>query len=190
MLKSAAGVEIYADRSAAAIVTAGVPEEGFVDIELTLLDVPAAVGAVTELWKRGGLEAVAIDPGSNAATLIDPLKRAGVRVAELGAHDMAVAHGAFADLLKARKVLHRGQAELTAAIQHAHSRRLRDGSAVKRYGNPVEVAPAVAAEIACWAVTRPGSPQPFALWGNAPGDRRAVRGPGGDVWPVVQAGPE
>ena len=73
MIRWAAAVEVYADRSRTAIVLAGLPEEGWADVELMpLVDGTNAVPALAELARRFALGAVAIDPRSNAATLVGP----------------------------------------------------------------------------------------------------------------------
>jgi len=78
--------------------------------------------------------------------------------------DVVVAHGGFLDALAAGRVRHAGQPELTAAARHLQQRRLGGASAPDRRGAPVDVAPAVAAELSAWAletVPRPVAPDIF-----------------------------
>ena len=77
--------------------------------------------------------AVAIDPHSHATTAIGPLEDAGVKITKPSSVDLVTAHGNFLDLLAAGRIRHQGQ---------AHERR----------GALVDVAPAVAAELAAWAL--------------------------------------
>jgi isoaspartyl peptidase/L-asparaginase-like protein (Ntn-hydrolase superfamily) len=97
---------------------------------------------------------VALDPRSPAATALRPLTDAGVAVNELSTHDVAVAHGEFVDAVRAGVLRHTAQAELTAAIRHGEQRRLGGATAWERRGAPVDVAPALAAEIAVWMLRR------------------------------------
>jgi hypothetical protein len=75
--------------------------------------------------------------------------------------DLVVAHGGFLDLLAAGRIRHQGQPQLTAAARHLEQRRLGGATAPERRGALVDVAPAVAAELACWALlTVPRMPAP------------------------------
>jgi hypothetical protein len=170
MIRLTVGVEIYADRSKTAIVLAGIPEPGVGDIELLpLVDGADAVPAVAELAVRCEIDAVAVDPRSNAATLVEPLRRAGLPVKEPDARDMAVAHGRFADLMTAGKLRHHNQPEMTAAVRFAQARKLAGAAALERYGTSADAAPAVAAELAIWALgdlSKPSGEGPFVLFGR------------------------
>jgi hypothetical protein len=66
--------------------------------------------------------------------------------------DIAVAHGTFLDELTAGRLRHAGQPELTSAIRHGQQRRLGGAMAWERRGAVVDVSPALAAEIALWAL--------------------------------------
>jgi hypothetical protein len=148
------GVEIYADRSRTAIVAAHIPEPGVADIELLpLVEGTAAVPAITQLAEVFQVVAVGVDAKSNAATLVEPLRHAvGVRVQCPDAAAVALMHGAFTDLMNAGKLRHHNQAALNAAIRFAVQRSLAGAYAVQRYGNRTDPAPAVAAELAVWAI--------------------------------------
>jgi hypothetical protein len=98
------------------------------------------------------VHAVALDPRSPAATAVAPLQAAGVNLIELSTHDVAVAHGGFVDALAAGRLRHTGQPELTSAIRHGQHRRLGGATAWERRGAAVDVSPALAAEIAVWAL--------------------------------------
>ena len=169
MIKRALGIEVYADRGRTALVLAGIPELGSADVELLpLVQGTDAVPAVRALAGRVKLAAIAVDPRSNAATLLEPLRLAGLPVKTPDASDVAVAHGKFSDLTAAGRLRHHRQADLTAAIRFAQSRRLSGSGAIQRYGGTVDPAPAVAAELAVWALgdlDHPDGLQPFALWG-------------------------
>jgi hypothetical protein len=79
--------------------------------------------------------------------------------------DLVVAHGGFLDALAAGRIRHQGQVELTAAVRHLEQRRLGGATAPERCGALVEVAPAVAAELAVWGLLNAPAPQAFmATW--------------------------
>jgi hypothetical protein len=163
----ALALEIAEDRQHTSIVAAGRLEDDLVLLDLVrYLPGTDPVAAVLALREEQTVRAVAVDPHSHAATAIRPLEQAGVPVTKPTSSELAVAHGRFLDLLAAGRIRHRGQAELTAAMRALEQRRLGGASAPERRGAPVDVAPAVAAELACWAlVTAPTrGPFFFATW--------------------------
>lgn len=161
MIRWAAGAEVYADRRRTAIVLAGLPQEGWADVELLpLVDGTDAAPALAQLAARLALSVVAIDPKSNAATLVEQARAAGLPVECPDAAGMALAHGTFADLMTAGRLHHHNQDVLTAAVRGAEQRRLAGAVAIQRYGSTVDPAPAVAAELAVWALLH-AAPQPF-----------------------------
>lgn len=154
------GIEIYADRSRTAIVAAHIPTPGIADIELLpLVEGTDAVPAVTQMGEVFELAAVAVDPKSNAATLVAPLRQAGLRLQCPDAAALAVAHGTFTDLMNAGRLRHHNQAALNVAMRYAVQRSLAGAWAVQRYGNRTDPAPAVAAELAVWALGDLDHPQ-------------------------------
>ena len=149
----ALGIEISEARDHVSICAAGYIDGGFILVELAAyLDGADPVAEVARLCGERTVHAVALDPRSPAATAVAPLEDAGVYLIELSTHDVAVAHGGFVDALAAGRLRHSGQPELTTAIRHGHQRRLAGATAWERRGAPVDVSPAVAAEIAVWAL--------------------------------------
>jgi hypothetical protein len=102
--------------------------------------------------------AVVVDPHSNAATAIRPLEAAEVEVTRPNSGDVAEAHGLFLDTLAAGRIRHLGQPPLTAAMRHLEQRRIGGASGPERRGALVDVAPAVAAELATWALLTAPAP--------------------------------
>ncbi len=186
----ALGIEISEDRQHTSIVGAGHLDGDLVLVDLlAYLDGTDPVPAVLGVREARTVLAVVVDPHSNAATAIKPLEAAGVVVTRPTSSDLVVAHGLFLDALAAGRVRHAGQAELTAAARHLEQRRLGGATAPERRGAAVDVAPAVAAELAVWALeARPAVVAPATarssvqverapagergLWGQA-----GVRGP-------------
>jgi hypothetical protein len=150
---AALALEISENRQYTSVVAAG-----HLDGDLILLELaaylsgtdPAAV--VAELGRHPRPLAIVIDAHSNAATLLQPLETAGLKVTRPTSVDLVVAHGRLLDLLAEGRIRHRGQAELTAAMRHLEQRRLGGATAPERRGSAVDVGPAVAAELACWAL--------------------------------------
>jgi hypothetical protein len=149
----AVALEISEDRQHCSIVTAGRVFGAMVLLDLAYyLDGTDPVAAVQALQEQRTVLAVVVDPHSHAATTIRPLEAAGVEVTKPSSSDLVCAHGGFLDELAAGRIRHRGQAQLNAAMRHLEQRRLGGASAPERRGALVDVAPAVAAELAVWAL--------------------------------------
>jgi hypothetical protein len=150
---AALALEISEDRAHTSVVAAGHLDEDLILLELAAYisgTDPAAV--VAELGRQPKPMAIVIDAHSNAATLLKPLEDAGFKITQPTSVDLVVAHGHLLDLLAAGRIRHRGQAELTAGMRHLEQRRLGGATAPERRGSAVDVSPAVAAELACWAL--------------------------------------
>jgi hypothetical protein len=151
--EGAIALEISEDRQHTSIVAAGHLEDDLVLLELACyLDHTDPVATVLQLREQRTLRVVTVDPHSHAATAIGPLEAAGVTVTKPTSSDLVVAHGGFLDALAAGRIRHSGQAELTRAMRHLAQRRLGGASAPERRGALVDVGPAVAAELAAWAL--------------------------------------
>jgi hypothetical protein len=160
-------LEIAEDRQHCSIVAAGRLADGLVLLDLAAyLDGTDPTAAVLALREERVVVAVVVDPHSHAATVIRPLEAAGVEVTRPGSADVAEAHGLFLDELAAGRIRHRGQAPLTSAMRHLEQRRLGGATAAERRGALVDVAPAVGAELAVWALlTTPAPYDPLqSIW--------------------------
>lgn len=156
----ALALEISEDRRHCSIVAAGRLPHDMILLDLAAyLDGTDPVAAVLQLQQQRTVISLVVDPHSHAATVIRPLEAAGVTVTRPSSGDVAEAHGTFLDALAAGRVRHRGQHELTAAMRHLEQRRLGGAAAPERRGALVDVAPAVAAELAVWALAT--TPQPY-----------------------------
>lgn len=161
MAECAIALEISEDRQHCSIVAAGHLPGELVLLELAAyLDGTDPVAEVLRIRGARTVLTVAIDPHSNATTAIGPLEDAGVKITRPSSVDLVTAHGNFLDLLAAGRIRHQGQPQLTAAARHLEQRRLGGATAPERRGALVDVAPAVAAELACWALLRPRIPLP------------------------------
>jgi hypothetical protein len=149
----AIALEVSEDRRHTSIVAAGHLDGDLVLLELAAyLDGTDPVPAVLELRSARSVLATVVDPHSHAATCIRPLQAAGVEMTTPASSDLVVAHGGFLDALAAGRIRHQGQPELTSAVRHLEQRRLGCATAPERRGALVDVAPAVAAELAVWAL--------------------------------------
>lgn len=159
----ALGIEVAEDRQHTSIVGAGRLDGDLVLLDLlAYLDGTDPTPAVLRLRAERTVLAVAVDPHSHAATCIAPLEATGVEVTKPTSSDLVVAHGDFLDLLAAGRIRHQGQAELTAAMRHLEQRRLGGASAPERRGALADVSPAVASELALWALLHAPAPPAFA----------------------------
>jgi hypothetical protein len=149
----AIALEISEDRQHCSIMAAGHLPGDLILLELAAyLDGTDPVAEVLRLRGARTVLAVAVDPHSHATTAIGPLEDAGVRITKPSSVDLVTAHGNFLDLLAAGRIRHQGQPQLTAAARHLEQRRLGGATAPERRGALVDVAPAVAAELAAWAL--------------------------------------
>ncbi len=166
----AVALEISADRTHASIVTAGYLEGGYILVTLAAYldyrDSGELVAAVADLGASRSVVAVVVDGHAPGATAIRPLEQARIRVTCPSSSDVTIAHGGFLDVLAAGRLRHQGQVALTSAMRAMEARRLGGSSAPERRA-PVDVGPAVAAELACWGLeTLPRPVDPFALKGG------------------------
>jgi hypothetical protein len=150
----ALGAEISEDRKRAAIAAGWREPAGRIVAEIVWYDAPAGAAArLDELYVKHDPVAVAVDPRSQAATLIRALAERGIIVTRLGPEDVAVAHGEFMDLIATQSLRHLDQPELTAAVRGAQQRTLAGANAWERRV-PVDQSPLVAATFAVWAFLR------------------------------------
>ena len=156
----ALALEIAEDRRHCAVLAAGRLPDGLVLLDLAAyLDGTDPTATVLELQDQREILAVVVDPHSHAATAIRPLEAAGVKVTRPTSGDVAEAHGLFLDELAAGRIRHQGQPQLTTAMRHLEQRRLGGATAPERRGALVDVSPAVAAELAVWALST--QPEPY-----------------------------
>ena len=148
----ACGVEVSRDRDQTWVARAAHHKDYVVVEQLGPVAGTTAVVGLLGGWCKGWqAEAVGIDPTSPSATLVEPLRAARLPVKTTDAHNMAVAHGTFVDLLNAGRLRIRGHSALDQAARQAVERRLAGAQAVDRYQGE-DVAPLNSAELAVWAL--------------------------------------
>jgi hypothetical protein len=153
LTKCSLGVQISDDRRHTSIAAAGFIDDGVVLVELAAyLDGTDPVAEVLRLQRERTVSKVVVDPHSPAATTIQPLSMAGVRVVELTSHQVAVAFGEFVDALEAGRLKAASNPLLSAAVQHGTSRGLGGAATWQRRGVVVDTGPLDASTFAVWAV--------------------------------------
>jgi hypothetical protein len=162
---TAAAFDVAADRSHAALASAGVTADGRTVVEI--LDYRRGVawldGAVRD-WLRAHPGAPVVADSLNAGTIADRLELAGLDVERTGAGDMGRACADLVDQVTARTLAHRAQGLLDDTLAGAGRRPLGDGWAWSRRRSDADISPLVAATLAAWAArTRPAPPPPFVV---------------------------
>jgi phage terminase large subunit-like protein len=100
--------------------------------------------------ERNAIRAVVIDGMSPAASLIDELSRAGVKVTTTGARDMATACGTFYDSVMDARVRHTDQPQVTSALAEARKRPIGDAWGWNRKNSDSDITPVVSVTLALW----------------------------------------
>jgi len=156
------GVEVAEDRQHTSVVSACRLGDGRVQVELAayLAGTATALDRIVELCGRWKVLGVVVDPMGGATNLRQPLRDARVPVVEPTAADVKVAHADFLDLAHARRLHPVASVELSSAVQHLSERMLGGQPVFDRRGAPVDVSPAVSAELAVWALQH--APRPAA----------------------------
>lgn len=108
---------------------------------------------------------VFVDEKGPAASFIDDLEEAGVRVERVNGQEYAQACGEFYDGVAQGTMSHEGTPELNAAVKGAAKRPLGDSWAWSRKNSGVDITPLVASTLVLWGVDhRGGGAVPMAAW--------------------------
>jgi hypothetical protein len=146
---------ISEDRERASVAVARKsPASGKTVVDIRFYDSPRLVVA----WLSGAYAfsepvCLVVNPKSQSATLIEPLRTAGIIALEATAEQVAVAHGEFLDAIGGGALEHLGQKELTDAVRAAQQRSLAGAKA----WDPrvvVDQSPLVTATLAVWGFRR------------------------------------
>ena len=155
-------VEVAADRAHTSICSA-CRLDGRVQVELVdyLTGTATAVDRVVELCDRWSVLATVVDPMGGATNLRRPLgERRGVVLVGPDAAAVKTAHADFLDLAHQRELAVVANEVLSTAMQYLTERTLGGQPVFDRRGAPVDVAPAVAAELAVWGLLYGPAPIP------------------------------
>jgi phage terminase large subunit-like protein len=114
------------------------------------------VERVAELFREHSPRKVLVDARGPARELVDDLEQAGVRrLVITNAGEMSQACEFFLRAVNDGRIVHRGTAELMAAIDGARKRTLGDSWAWKRRGSSCDITPLVAVTVAHYGARRP-----------------------------------
>jgi hypothetical protein len=145
----ALALDVKPDRSAAAIGAAD--ESGHVKVLDHRPGTGWLVERAVELDERYNAPLL-VDERSPAASFIDALTNAGVKVIGVNGSEYAMACGTFFDAVVDRTMSHEGSPELNAAVKGASKRPLGDAWAWSRKTSGVDISPLVACTLAHWAL--------------------------------------
>ena len=148
----ALALDVNHARDRASVAVAGMNDEG--DYVVSLLEQfsnpDQAVKFIAAATEKNDVRAVIVDARSQAGTLVDALKRNGVRATVTSERDMAAACGTFFDGMYDGWLFHIGQPQLTIAQEQARKRPLLGGDAWgwNRRSSSSDITPIVAASLA------------------------------------------
>jgi hypothetical protein len=171
----ALAVDVSPDRSVASVALAGLRADGSWHVEL---DEHRAGSGWIAPWlvkrcERNTIRAVVIDGLSPAATLVDDLGKAGIKVTTTSARDMAAACGNFYDSVMDARVRHTDQPQVNVALSVARQRPLGDAWAWNRKNAVSDITPIVACTLALWGAQNSNVKKPTRRGRTSEG-RRAV----------------
>lgn len=150
---SAFGIAVSRDREWGSIGAAGPQDNGNVLLE-SIEHRPGSswvVNRCIELNQRWSPSAFIVDSAGPAASLINDLEDAGLRVETTTTQDIAIAYADLVDAVKNRKIVHGPQLELAAAVGGARKRAIGDGMfALGRKASGGDITPLEAVELALW----------------------------------------
>lgn len=162
----ALAIDVAPDRSVASVSLAGQRADELWHVELdehrtgTGWIVPWVVGRC----ERNTIRAVVVDAMSPAASLVEELEKAKVKVTTTGARDMANACGQLYDGVMEGWLRHTGQPQVNVALSVARKRPMLGGQAWgwNRVNAGSDITPIVSETLALWGaqsstVKRPGS---------------------------------
>lgn len=146
-------VDVTPDRSLASVALAGQREDGLWHVELD--ETRQGVGwlapyLIRTIGNNPQVRALVIDGASPAASIIDELTRAKIKVTTTGPREMAAACGQLYDGVAEQWLRHIEQPQLAASLAAARKRPLGDAWAWNRKSGDSDITPLVAVTLALW----------------------------------------
>ncbi len=134
------------------IAAAGLNERGefHVEIHENRAGTSWVAERLAEMTEAASIEAIVCDSVGPAASLLQQLDRAGVKVETLSSTEHGQACGRFVDLVTEGSLRHLGSLELRDAIRGAKTRPLGDSFAWSRKSSATDISALVAATLALW----------------------------------------
>jgi hypothetical protein len=151
-------LDIPPERESAAIVACGFrPDESWqVEVVAHEPGTDWVVARLAAVAAARSISGVVIDQASAAASLIDAVESAGLRVIKASSRDMAAACGGLFDAVVASGLRQVPHPSMDAALAGAKRRKLGDAWALDRRSPGVDISPLVGAALAHWGATREG----------------------------------
>ena len=150
----ALAVDVSPDRTLASVGLSGLRPDGRWHVELDehRRGMGWIVPWIVERCARNTIRAVVIDGMSPAASLVDELARAGVKVTTTSAGGMAAACGTFYDAVMDARLAHTDQPQVNEALSVARKRSMMNGEAWgwNRKNSDSDITPIVAVTLALW----------------------------------------
>lgn len=110
-------VDVPPSRDVASVALVSGRPDGRVHAEIIdTVDVPMAADRLLELQTRWSPQAIVVDAGGAASTLVAECRKKGVKLKPISLKDYATACGGIFDAIKTATLAHLGQDELTEAI--------------------------------------------------------------------------
>lgn len=162
-------IEVAADRGHSSICSAHWLDDGRLRVSLVayLDGTHTAPDRVVEFCASTKVLGVVIDPMGAATNMRRTLgEHPEVKLLTPDAAAVKVAHADFLDMAHARSLAIVANDVLTTAIQHLTERQLGGQPVFDRRGALVDVAPAIAAELAVWGLLNgpPARSEPWAIY--------------------------
>ena len=157
-------VDVTPDYGWASIAVAGARPDGLRHVEVADHRAGHAwvVPRLREMIEAHAPASVALDPAGPAGALLEGAEAWGVPVLRVGGQKLAQACGAFQAHVHARRLRHRGQPMLGAAVAGARRRDVGDLWAYRRRDTTADISPLVAVTLASWAFGQDAAAPPAA----------------------------
>jgi len=148
----ALAVDVSPDRTVGAVGLGGLRTDGRWHVELYehKNGMGWIVPWIVDKCAHYSIRAVVIDGMSPAASLIDDLARAGVKVTTTSARDMATACGTFYDSVMDGRLAHTDQPQVNVALSVGRKRPIGDAWGWNRKNSDSDITPLVAVTLALW----------------------------------------
>lgn len=160
------GFDVKPDRSAAAIVAAGLRADGLPCVEVVehRPGTRWVAPRLRDLRDTHEPEKIMAATAGPAAALLPKLNELGVDVEPVTVSEFAQACGVLFDSIEESHLRHFGTLELRQAVGGAVTRPLGDAWAWSRKNSSVDISPLVAATLAFWGVETSMAVEPFVVF--------------------------
>lgn len=174
----ALAVDVSPDRSTASVALAGLRADDLWHVELDehRAGLEWVVPWVIARCERNTIRAVVIDAMSPAASLVEELEQAKIKVTMTSARDVANACAQFYDAVMQTGVRHTAQPQVNVALSVARKRPMLGGQAWgwNRKNADSDITPVVAETLALWGAQSSSVKKPGRGRGSSSSGRRAT----------------